>query len=72
MTGTEQKKSSNKIMIIVIVVIAVAGIGIFAMSEQNTVTTQDAKDLVSDIKTDAENIDPGYGQVTKQDGAYSP
>lgn len=71
MTGTEQKKSSNKIMIIVIVVIAVAGIGIFTISEQNTVT-KDAKDLISDIKTDAEDIDPGYGQVTKQDGAYSP
>lgn len=74
MTSTEQKKSSNKIMIIVIAVIAVAagGIGIYAISDQNTVTGQDAKDLISDIKTDVENVDPGYGQVTKQDGAYSP
>ena len=74
MTNTEQKKSSNKTMIIAIAVIAVAAgsIGIYAMSEQNTVTSQDAKELISDIKTDAENIDPGYGQVTKQEGAYSP
>lgn len=79
MTSTEQKKSSNKTMIIVIAVIAVTagGIGIYAISDQNTVTSQDAKDLLSDIKTDVENIDLenidlGYGQVTKQDGAYSP
>jgi flagellar basal body-associated protein FliL len=74
MTSAEQKKSSNKTMILVVAVIVVAagGIGIYAMSNQNIVTSQDAKDLVSDIKTDVENIDPGYGQVTKQEGAYSP
>ena len=74
MTSTEQKKSSNKIMIIVVAAIAVAagGIGIYAISNENPVTGQDVKDLVSDVKTDVENIDPGYGQVTKQEGAYSP
>ena len=39
-------------MIVAIAIIAVAagGIGIFAMSDQNTVTSQDAKELISDIK----------------------
>lgn len=61
-------------MIIIIATIAVTAgsIGIYAISDQNTVIGQDAKDLASDIKTDVENIDPGYGQVTKQDGVYSP
>ncbi|MFB5605765.1 MAG: hypothetical protein ACE5RL_07960 [Nitrosarchaeum sp.] len=74
MTSTEQKKSSNKIMIVVIAIIAVAagGIGMYVILNQNTVTSQDAKDLMSDIKSDVENIDPGYGQLTKQEGAYSP
>ncbi|QUC65167.1 hypothetical protein NsoK4_02590 [Nitrosopumilus sp. K4] len=74
MTSTEQKKSPNKIMILVVAVMAITGVGIgmYMMSDQNTVTGQDAEDLISDIKTDIENIDPGYGQVTKQDGAYSP
>ena len=61
-------------MIIAVAAIAVAagGIGIYAISDQNIVTSQDATNLVSEIKTDVENIDPGYGQVTKQEGAYSP
>ncbi|MHA7647426.1 hypothetical protein [Nitrosopumilus sp. S4] len=59
-------------MVIAVIAVAAGGIGIYAMSDQNVVTEQDAKDLVSEIKTDVENIDPGYGQVTKQEGAYSP
>jgi hypothetical protein len=74
MTSTEQNTSSNKILIIVVAVIAFAagGVGVYAISEQNIVTSQDVKELISDVNTDVENIDPGYGQVTKQDGSYFP
>ena len=60
--------------IIAAVIVSVGAVGAYAMSQTDTdiPSSQDAKDLISDIKTDVENIDPGYGQVTKQEGAYSP
>jgi hypothetical protein len=65
----------NKIVFIgIATAIIVSGIfGAYAMVESDTdMVSQDVKDVVSDIKEDASNLDSGFGQVEKDEGVYSP
>lgn len=66
---------NNYVIVGIIAVVVAVGVGgVYAMSQTDTSmpSGQDVEDLASDIKTDVENIDPGYGQVTEKEGSYSP
>ena len=60
--------------IVAAVAISVGVVGVYAMSQTDLSipSSQDARETVSDLKDDIEDIDPGYGQVTEKEGAYSP
>lgn len=59
---------------LVTAVVIAGSLGAYAMSQLDTnmPSSQDAKEIVSDIKDGISEADSGYGQVTKQEGAYSP
>ncbi|WP_420545477.1 hypothetical protein [Nitrosopumilus sp.] len=60
--------------IVVAAAIVVGAVGVSAMSQNDmSVPSQNAvEDGLSDVQSGIEDIDPGYGQVTKNEGAYSP
>ena len=66
----------NKIVIVGIAtaIIISGALGAYAMVESDTdvISQEDVGDIVSDIKEDATDLSPGFGQVEKDDGAYSP
>ena len=59
-----------------VAVVAAVGLGAFAMmqSDTNMPSSQDTKEILSNVKDDVVNADAdlGYGQVTKEEGAYTP
>ena len=59
---------------IAVAVIASGALGAYAFvqSDADMISQQDIKDVVTDIKEDTVNLDPGFGQVEKDEGAYSP
>ncbi|MCV0372325.1 MAG: hypothetical protein K5793_02055 [Nitrosarchaeum sp.] len=59
---------------IAVAVIASGVLGAYAIleSEIDIPTPQNTEEIVSDIGEDINNADLGYGQVEKQEGAYSP
>ncbi|PIW32946.1 MAG: hypothetical protein COW27_02380 [Nitrosopumilales archaeon CG15_BIG_FIL_POST_REV_8_21_14_020_37_12] len=59
---------------IAVAVIASGVLGAYAILESDIdiPTPQNAEEIVSEINEGIDNADLGYGQVEKQDGAYSP
>lgn len=59
---------------VIVTAVTAGSIGIFAMTDAdaNMHVREDTKNLVADMQENAEGIDPGYGQVTQKEGAYSP
>lgn len=59
----------------IIAAIVISGaLGAYAMIESDIdmISQHDIKDIAEDIKEDAIEIDPGFGQVEKNEGVYSP
>jgi hypothetical protein len=70
-------KNMNKFAVLVGIAAAViisGALGAYAVFESNAEISlsQDAEEIVSGIKEDVSNAELGYGQVEKQNGAYSP
>ena len=68
----------NKYVLIgaVTAAIVAGSLGTYALSQSDTnlPSSQDAQEIISDVKDDIVDADTdlGYGQVTKEEGAYSP
>ena len=56
--------------------IVTGSLGAYALSQSDTnmPSSQDAQEIISDVKDDIVDADTdlGYGQVTKEEGAYAP
>ena len=66
----------NRYGVIIGMVVAIAAAGSFSAyaileSDTEIFASDDIQDLVSDIKEDV-NSDVGFGQVDKNEGAYTP
>ena len=59
---------------IVAAVIVSGALGAYAMVQSDTdiIPQKDVKGVVSDIQEDVTEFDPGFGQIDKDEGAYSP
>ena len=67
----------NKLAVLVGIAVTVAvtgGLTAYAayQSDDTLPSPSDAKDSITDLTSDLENPDTGYGQLEKQEGAYSP
>ena len=59
---------------IVVTVVVTSGLVAYATYESDVSlpTQKDARDVISEFGDDVKNSEIGYGQLEKQDGAYSP
>lgn len=69
--------SMNKLAILLGISVAVIASGTLAAyafyeTDMQIDPQQDVREIVSDIKEDVDDAELGYGQVEKQEGAYSP
>ena len=67
----------NKLAVLIGIVVTVAvtgGLAAYAAYESNIMIpfSSDAEDSITEFTDELENSELGYGQLEKQEGAYSP
>ena len=55
-----------------IIVVGVIGVSVISQNDMSVPNQNAIEDGLSGVQSGIEDIDPGYGQVTKDEGAYAP